>query len=114
MSTMIKYGTKAGEGLIHDMNYRHYKGTTLYEVYSSVSAKKRDSWEKIRSDCSYLKGENLHIVGASCYNYSCIYAYPIFDFRDNSIISMMIRKETKGGTYEMELPIDIYKERIYR
>lgn len=113
MATMIKYGTKAGESLIHDMNYRHPKGNTLYEVYGSVSTKKRDSWQQICSDCTYLRGERLHIVGASCYNYSCIYAYPIYDHRDNSVISMMIRKETKGSTYEMEIPIEEYNKRIH-
>lgn len=112
MATMIKYGTKAGEDLIHDMNYRHPKGETLYEVYGSVSAKKRDSWEKIRKDCEYLKGRRLHIIGASSYGYSCIYAYPIYDHRDGSIISMMIRKQTKASTYEMEMPIDEYDKRI--
>lgn len=112
MATMIKYGTKAGEDLIHDMNYRHPKGETLYEVYGKVSSKKRNSWEKIREDCNYLKGRHLHIIGASSYGYSCIYAYPIYDHRDGSIISMMIRKQTKASTYEMEMPIDEYDKRI--
>lgn len=112
MATMIKYGTKAGEGLVYDMNYRHPRGTTLYEVYGTMSEKKRSSWQKICSDCTYLNGRHLHIVGASCHNYSCIYAYPIYDHRDESIISMMIRKETKSNTYEMEMPIDEYDRRI--
>lgn len=114
MATMIKYGTKLGESLIHDMNYYRHDGDTLYEVYGKPSKKKRDSWEKIRRDCEYLKGRHLHIIGASSYSYSCIYAYPVYDFRDNSIISMIIRKETSGSTYEMEMPLDDYERLIIR
>lgn len=109
MATMIKYGTKLGESLIHDMNYRRHDGNTLYEVYGRVSKKKRDSWQQICSDCTYLRGEKLHIVGASNYSYSCMYAYPIYDHRTEEVISMMLRKETAGNTYEMEMPIEDYK-----
>ena len=111
---MIKYGTKAGEDLIRDMNYRHPKGETIYDVYGRLSKKKRDSWQQICSDCTYLHGRRLHIVGASSYSYSAMYAYPIYDHRTEEIISMMLRKETAGSTYEMEVPIEDYEERIYR
>lgn len=112
MSTVIRYGTKMGESLIHDMNYRRHDGNTLYEVYGRVSAKKRDSWQQICSDCTYLRGEKLHIIGANSYNYTCMYAYPIYDHRTGEIISMMLRKETAENTYEMEMPIAEYNERI--
>lgn len=114
MAIMVKMGTKKAEELIRDMNYRHPKGESLYDVYGSVSKKKRESWEDIRKDCEYLDGEMLHIVGAGSHFYSCIYAYPIFDYRTGDAISMLIRKETKGSRYELELPIDVYLERIYR
>lgn len=113
MATMIKYGTKTGESLVHDMNYHRHDGDTLYQVYGRVSAKKRESWEKIVANCNYLKGEKLHIIGASSYNYSCIYAYPIIDHRTEEVISMMLRKETASNTYEMEMPIDEYNSRIH-
>lgn len=112
MATMIKYGTKLGESLIHDMNYRRHDGNTLYEVYGKVSAKKRDSWQQICSDCSYLGGEKLHIIGASSYTYSCMYAYPKTDEQTGEITAMVLRKETSGNTYEMEMPIAEYNERI--
>lgn len=41
MSTIIRYGTKAGEELIRDMNYKHPKGNTIYEVYGRLSKKKK-------------------------------------------------------------------------
>lgn len=114
MAKMIRYGTKAGEGLIHDMNYINPKGKTLYEVYGSVSSEKVRSWERIRKDCDYLRGEKLHIIGAGSYNYSCIYAYPIIDHRTGEIISMMLRKHTKNNVYEMEMPIKDYKMEVYQ
>lgn len=112
MSKVIKYGTKAGEALVHDMNYRNRKGLTIYDCYGKLSEKKRSSWQQICSDCTYLHGEKLHMIGASNYTYSCMYAYPIFDYRTGEIISMMLRKETAENTYEMEMPIDEYDRRI--
>lgn len=112
MATKIKYGTKLGESLIHDMNYRRHDGNTLYEVYGRVSAKKRDSWEKIRQQMSDLRGEKLHIIGASSYTYSCMYAYPKTDEQTGEITVMVLRKETAENTYDMEMPIEDYKERI--
>jgi len=111
MATMVKYGTKMGESLIHDMNFRRHDGDTLYEVYGKVSKKKRESWEKIRQECTEKNGEKLHIVGASSYSYSCMYAYPIKN-EDGKIIIMALRKETSGNTYDMEMPIEDYKEMI--
>lgn len=112
MATMIKYGTKMGESLIHDMNYRRHDGNTLYEVYGRVSKKKRDSWQQICSDCTYLGGEKLHIVGASSYSYTCMYAYPIKDEQTGEITFMVLRKETAENTYDMEMPIEDYKGMI--
>lgn len=113
MATVVKYGTKAGEGLIRDMNYKHPKGKSLYDVYGSVSKKKRDSWEEIRLECCRLGGGNLHIIGAASYNYSCAYSYPIMSEK-GEIIDMVIVKHTKGNKYEMTMPIEEYEERIYR
>ena len=105
MAVVVNRGTKKADELIHDMNYRHPNGRHLYEVYGKCSQKKRNSWEKICGECTRLNGEKLHIVGANCYTYSCIYAY-----RDGD--NMIIRKITKGGTYELTLPIEEYKEII--
>ena len=110
MSTLVRYGTKKAEELMHDMSHKYWKGTSIYDCYGSLSSKKRESWEKIKKDCEYLNGEKLHMTGANCHNYSCIYAYPIKDHRTGETISMMIRKETVGNTYELELPVDEYKE----
>lgn len=107
MATVIKYGTKAGEALICDMNKRYYKGKTLYECYGSVSAKKRNSWEEIVAECGRRHGEKLHITGAGSHFYSCIYAYPVV--AENGVITdFVIRKHTKANVYEMTMPIDDY------
>lgn len=111
MATMIRYGTKMGESLVHDMNYHRHDGDTLYQVYGRVSAKKRESWEKICLDCVHLNGQNLHIVGANSYNYTCMYAYPVTDDK-GKIVSMVLRKETADNTYDMEMPIEEYNDRI--
>ena len=111
MATVVNPGTKKAEELIHDMNYRHYKGTTLYEVYGSPSRTKVQTWERIKRECESVKGRRLHIVGASCHMYSCIYAFPITD-ADGVITDMTIRKETRGNTYELVLPVDEYDRRI--
>lgn len=113
MPTTIKYGTKMGESLIHDMNYRRHDGNTLYEVYGRVSKKKRDSWQQICSDCTYLHGEKLHIVGANTYNYTCMYAYPVVSEELGEVVSMVLRKETAENTYDMEMPIEAYMELIH-
>lgn len=109
----VNMGTKAAEGLIHDMNYHHYKGKTIYEVYSSMSSKKAKSWEDISRECASLHGEHLHIVGASCHMYSCIYAYPICSEETGEIVNYVIRKHTKGGISELVLPVDEYLKRIH-
>ena len=110
MATMVKMGTKRAEELIYDMGRRHYKGTTLYDVYGKASKKKRDSWETIVAECNRLHGQKLHITGASCHNYSCIYAYPVVE-DSGKINTMIIRKETVGNTYELEMPVDEYIKR---
>lgn len=112
MATKINIGTKKAEELIHDMNFRHPKGTTLYEVYGRISKDKRDSWQKICSECTSLHGEKLHIVGASSYNYSCIYAYPVVSDETGKVTAMVLRKETVGNTYELEMPIQEYLRQI--
>ena len=107
MATVVRYGTKAAEGLIYDMNHKYYKGTTLYECYGSVSAKKRNSWETIVAECKRLHGEKLHITGAGSHMYSCIYAYPVVA-ENGAITDFIIRKETRSNTYECKVPIDDY------
>ena len=107
----VNRGTKRAEELIHDMNYRNPKGITLYEVYGRMSREKRDSWQQICSDCTSLYGEKLHIVGASSYSYSCMYAFPITD--DNGeVTAMVLRKETSANTYDLELPLEEYDQLI--
>lgn len=107
----VNMGTKKAEELIYDMFHYYYKGVTLYDCYGKCSKKKRDSWEAIRRDCELLNGERLHIVGANCYNYSCVYAYPVISEETGEITDMVIRKETHGNTYELTMPIDEYRER---
>jgi len=107
----VNMGTMKAEELIHDMNHKHYKGTTLYEVYGSPSSAKVQSWENIRRTCDELKGRRLHIVGASCHHYSCIYSFPITD-ADGVITDMVIRKETYGNTYDLTMSIDDYDRLI--
>ena len=106
--TKVNMGTKKAEELIHDMFHYYYKGKTLYEVYDSCSAKKRESWEDIRRECKRLGGENLHITGASSHFYSCIYAYPVINEETGEITDMVIRKETAGNTFELTMPVDDY------
>ena len=108
----VNMGTKKADELIHDMKYRHYKGTTIYDVYGSMSSKKAKSWEDISRECASLHGEKLHIVGASCYFYSCIYAYPLSDENTGVITDMVIRKHTKGNVFELTMPIDEYEQVI--
>ena len=112
MAVLVRKGTQQADRMMHDMARTYYKGTTIYECYKSLSSDKRNSWEKIKKDCEYLNGERLHITGANCHTYSCMYAYPIMDYRTGEIISMMLRKETVGNTYELELPIDEYRKLI--
>jgi hypothetical protein len=106
MSTKVNLGTKKADELIHDFLHYHYKGKTLWDVYKSVSSKKAESWRKIERECESLNGFNLHITGASCHNYSCIYA---FQNEDDNIV---LRKETVGNTYELELEPGDYVELI--
>lgn len=104
MATMVKMGTKKAEELIYDFNHRYYKGVTLYDVYGTCSAKKRDSWEQIRRTCEELQGWNLHITGASCHNYSCMYAF--YNEKGN----VVLRKETSCNTYDLEMSKTEYVE----
>lgn len=106
----VNNGTQKAQELIHDMFSTYYKGKTLYDVYGKCSAKKKSSWEAIKRECERLGGEDLHIVGANCYNYSCIYAYPVIDTETGEITDMVIRKETAGNTYELTLPIEEYSK----
>ena len=110
MATKVNMGTKRAEELMYDMGRKYYKGTTLYDVYGKCSKAKRSSWEDIVAECNRLHGQNLHIVGANCHNYSCIYAYPVVE-DDGRIKTMVLRKETVANTYELEMPIDDYIER---
>ncbi len=112
MATMVNRGTKRAEELIYDMRRTHYKGITLYDVYGRCSAKKRDSWEKIRRECEDLNGVDLHITGASSHQYSCMYAYPKTD-ETGKVVAMVLRKETSANTYDLELPIEEYNSLLY-
>ena len=112
MATMVNRGTKKAEELIYDMRRTYYKGTTLYEVYGSCSAKKVASWEKIRRQCAELNGERLHITGAGSHFYSCMYAYPKTDGNTGEVVAMVLRKETASNTYELELPVEEYNRLI--
>lgn len=102
MATAVKMGTKKAEELIYDFGHRHYKGRTLYQVYDHYSREKSDSWEKIESTCNKLKGWNLHITGASCHQYSCMYAFK------NERGNIVLRKETRNSTYDLEMTPDEY------
>lgn len=106
MATIVNMGTKRAEELIHDFGHLHYKGATLYQVYGHCSREKIDSWEKIRKTCSDLNGWNLHITGASCHQYSCMYA---FKTAEGNII---LRKETSKNTYDLEMTVEEYNRRI--
>ena len=109
MLIQVNRDSKLGRQLILEMNYRHPNGTTLYEVYGRISQKKRESWERIYTECAYRSGEKLHITGAGSHMYSCIYAYPIMSEDTGEIVSMVLNKETKENTYRLELPIEEYK-----
>ena len=106
----VNMGTKKAEELIYDFNRKHYKGTTLYDVYNSCSKDKRDSWEKIRRTCEELDGWNLHITGASCHQYSCMYAFKYVD-EETGEVFVVLRKETASSTYDLYLPAAEYERR---
>lgn len=106
MSTKVNLGTKKADELIHDFLHNHYKGTTLWDVYKSVSREKAESWRKIERECESVDGFNLHITGASSYTYSCIYA---FQNEDDNIV---LRKHTAENVYDLELEPGDYVELI--
>lgn len=106
---VVKMGTKKAEELIYDFNRRYYKGETLYDVYGSCSKDKRDSWEKIRRTCESLNGWNLHITGASCHTYSCMYAFQHID-PDTGKVFVVLRKETRSNTYDLYMPMAEYEK----
>lgn len=112
MATRVNKGTKKAEEMIHDHKRRHPKGTSLYDVYGSVSKAKVDSWEKIREECRELNGRNLHITGAGSHQYSCMYEYDHLDEITGEILGIVLRKETVGNTFELELTYDEYKELV--
>ena len=107
----VKYGTRKADELIYDMFRTYYKGTTLYEVYDRASSAKVKSWELIKRECARLNGERLHITGASCHQYSCMYAFPIINEDTGEIEKMILRKETSANTYDLEMPIEEYLKR---
>jgi len=108
---MIKVNpeTKKAYELMHDMSHKYYKGTTLFDCYKTVSSDKAKSWQKIESQCRELGGERLHITGANCHTYSCMFAYPIINDETGEITDYVLRKETSCNTYELTLPINEYK-----
>ena len=98
----VNMGTKKAEELIYDFNHKHYKGTSLYDVYGRCSKAKVESWEKIRRTCDELKGWDLHITGASAHTYSCMYAFK------NDDGNIVLRKETHANTYDLILTPEEY------
>lgn len=109
MATNVKMGTKKAEELIHDFTHYYYKGVTLYDVYDSCSRDKRDSWEKIKRTCDELNGWNLHITGASCHQYSCIYAFQRIS-EETGDVFVVLRKETSHNTYDLEMSLEEYAD----
>lgn len=99
----VNSSTKQGREIVYDFFRKYWKGTTLFDVYTKPSAEKIATWRQIENDCCVLNGWNLHITGASCYFYSCVYA-----FREDDIV--IIRKETHGGTYDVALTEAEYVE----
>ena len=106
MSTKVNLGTKKADEMIHDFLHYHHKGKTLWECYKSVSSEKAESWNKIERESKERNGFNLHITGANCYYYSCIYAY------QNEDDNMVIVKHTPGNVFELELEPGDYVELI--
>lgn len=107
----VNMGTKKAEELIHDFQRKHYKGTSLYDVYKSVSSKKANSWRAIEKECERLNGWNLHITGASCDFYSCMYAFEHED-EETGELFVVLRKETHSNTYDLYIPYAEYERRI--
>ena len=101
MAIMVKMGTKKADELIWDFNHKHYKGVSLFEVYDNPSHTKRASWRRICEEALDNNGWNLHMVGASCHMFSCIYAFE----KDGNIV---IRKFTKSNTYDLMLTPEEY------
>lgn len=112
MSTRVNMGTKMADSLIYEFNRRHFKGETLYEVYKSPSSAKIRSWENIKHTCEGLNGWNLHIVGASCHTYSCIYAFKYTDTLTGEVF-VVIRKETNANTYDLYMTVEEYEANVF-
>lgn len=112
MATKVNMGTQRAYGMIADFNRKYYKGETLYDCYKSVSSAKVRSWEAIKRQCEELNGYNLHITGAGSHMYSCIYAFDQIDDNTGELLSVTIRKETAGNTYDLVLTVDDYLKYI--
>lgn len=106
----VNMGTKKAEELIYDFNRRYYKGVTLWDCYKSVSSDKARSWRDIERECDRLNGWNLHITGASCHQYSCMYAFQHID-EETGEVFVVLRKETVGNTYDLYMPMAEYERR---
>ena len=104
MAIKINMGTKKANELIYDFTHYYHKGVTLYDVYDNYSSDKRDSWKKIKKTCDELQGWNLHITGASCHQYSCMYAFK------NENGNIVLRKETRKNTYDLEMSNEEYAD----
>ncbi len=109
MSTVVRFGTKKADELIHDFNRRHYKGVTLWDCYKSVSSKKASTWRAIEDECKRLDGWDLHITGCNCDFYSCMYAFEHED-EETGEVSIILRKETHSNTYDLVLTPEQYDE----
>lgn len=104
----VNNGTKKANELKWDFRHHYYKGDTLYEVYESPSSAKVSSYRAIEEQCRALKGEHLHITGASCHTYSCMYAFK------NEDGNWVLRKETHANTYDLEISEEEYNELVVR
>lgn len=107
----VNNGTKKADELKWDFSRHYYKGDTIYEVYERPSSAKLSSWRAIERKCEELKGEHLHITGASCHTYSCMYAFPVTD-DDGVITAMVLRKETHANTFDLEISLEEYQKLV--
>lgn len=109
----VNNGTKKADEMKWDFRHHHHKGDTIYDVYERPSSAKVSSWKAIERKCEELDGRHLHITGASCHTYSCMYAFPVKD-DEGVIIAMMLRKETHVNTYDLKVSLDEYESLIRR
>lgn len=103
----VNNGTKKADEMKWDFRHHHHKGDTIYDVYERPSSAKLSSWKAIERKCEELNGEHLHITGASCHTYSCMYAFPTEN-------GWVLRKETHANTFDLEISKEEYDELVVR